>query len=146
MAKHVEDLEKQFQENEEKIKNKEINKQKNQEKIVHNLQNSTKAFRESIEGLKDVFCQSLVDLQSDMTSFSKEFDQKVAQKTFDDNNNNNNKHGVDELRLQVNKLNEEINNGPKNLSYSLSMLIEINKVEQDAKAQQQKIEVCIFMF
>ena len=81
--------------------------------------------------------ESLVNLKSDMTSLCQEFDQKVAQKTFD--NNNNNKNVVDELRLKLSKLNEKINNGPKNSSYSL--LIEINKAEQHAKTQQQKLEV-----
>ena len=57
-----------------------------------------------------------------------------------DNNNNN---VVDELRLNVNKLNEKMKNVSKHSSYSLSLLIELNKVEQDAKTQQQKIEVDI---
>ena len=138
LTKHVGDLENELKENEEKIKKKEINKQKN----MHDLQNSTKAFRESIGGLKNVFCQSLVDLKSDMASFSQEFDQKfnIGQKTLD---NNNNKNVVDELRLKLNKLNEEIKNGPKNSL--LSLLIEIKKVEQDAKAKQQKLEVCVYI-
>ena len=60
---------------------------------------------------------------------------------FDNNNNNN---VVDELRTKVNKLNEEMKNASNN-SYSLSLLFEINKVEQDAKAQQQKLKVDIFI-
>ena len=60
---------------------------------------------------------------------------------FDKDNNNNNNNVFDELRSQVNKLTEEIKNVSKNSSYSLSLLIDINKVEQDAKTQQQKLEV-----
>ena len=69
---------------------------------------------------------------------------KQQKKQIDNINNNNTKNVINEYRSQVNKLNQEIKNGTQNSSYSLSLLIEINKIEQDAKVQQQKFEVyCI---
>ena len=88
--------------------------------------------------------QSVDDLEKEIAKLKSENAQLMKQVNND--NNDNNKNVFDELRSQVNKLNEKIKNGPKNSSYSLSLLIDINKVEQDAKAQQQQFEVYTFMF
>ena len=61
-----------------------------------------------------------------------------------DNGNDTDRYGYDNLKLKLKKLSEKIKNSGKDRR-SLSLLVELEKLEQDAKIQHQKIEVHIFI-
>ena len=82
--------------------------------------------------------KQLLIVQNKLRSLRRKCNDK--EKILVNHNENHDQNVVDELRSRLDKLSKEIKNGTKDSS--LSLLIEINKLEQDAKAHKEKLDVC----